>query len=373
MKINGEVVFIRLIDIGRFINLKKVTEVFPGVPDIRTFESKDTPVVYLPKPLAMNLPEIVIDDEGSLKKADMKVKLYEDGVISFVARLTFEDLQMTSLHTVHVTHFTAPEGEFTVGKWMDFHFKLIYSEIKSYIDEGGYVFTPPESEEYTCFCITDDVGDPNDFLEHNSAYFAGLLLENQAIENLHQSQITSTLSYPFSFLQNDLVIFDFDRCLIFDPQKDYEDILFICELANYQMLNLRDLDRILDHQLDIAEDDIRQTFEKSNNPVGKLTKKLGEWLKLRYDMLFILENLENVSKIIGDFYLGNLFEHICSLFELDQWSASIRHRLDVLGDVYTMARQDSNDRIMLYMEIVLAVIFIMQFIMAIFGVNKLIP
>ena len=94
-------------------------------------------------------------------------------------------------------------------------------------------------------------------------------------------------------------------------------------------------------------------------------------LSLRYDMLFILENLENVSKIIGDFYLGNLFEHLCSLFELDQWSTSIRHRLDVLGDIYQMARQDTNDRVMLIMEVLWVAIFVFQFLLFAFGINQL--
>jgi hypothetical protein len=371
MKLNGEVVFIRLVNVGRFIDLKKVLTVFPGKPDVLSFESKDTPVVYLPKPLALDIHDLDIENNELIKNVKLKVKLYEDGVISFVARLSIEDVPLTSLHTIHEIEFDAPEGRFNVSSWISFHYKLISAEIKPFVDEQGYVIGNPETEEYTAFCITDDVGDPNEFLEHNSSYFAGLLLEERSIENLHQSQITSTLSYPFSFLQNDLVIFDFDRCIIFDPQKDYEDILFISELANYQMLELRVLDRILDNRLDIAEDDIRSTFEKSKNPVGRLTRKLGEWLKLRYDMLFILENLENVSKIIGDFYLGNLFEHICSLFELDQWSSSIRHRLDVLGDIYTMARQDANDRVMLVMEFILAIVFIMEFVMAAFGIPKI--
>ena len=180
MKINGECVVMKLFDIGRFIDLKKVTAVFAGVPDIRTFESKDTPIVYLPKPLAMSLPEISIDDNEYIKKVNIKVKLYEDGVISFVARLDFQDVPLTSLHLVHGDHFSAPEGEFTIDSLIDFHFRLIYPEIKPYVDEGGYNFTPPETEGYTAYCITDDLGDPNDFLEHNASYFAGLLLEERA-------------------------------------------------------------------------------------------------------------------------------------------------------------------------------------------------
>ncbi len=361
----GEIVFIRLVEVGRYIDLKRVLGVFPGKPDVLSFESKDTPVVYLPKPLALELPEISCETECPIKKVKVKIKLYEDGVVSFIARLAFEDLTLEQVNLLHDQPFPTPEGTFQIEQWIDHQFNHFYHLIKPFIDEDYYVFTPLETESYTAFCIFDDLGNPEEYMKKNAHIISDLLMGIDLDLILHKSQIDATLGHPFSFLQNDLVIFDFDRCIIFDPHKHYEDTLYIAELANYQMLALRCIDRILDQRLDVAEDDIRRTFLQSKNPLGKLTKKLGEWLKLRYDMLFILENLENVSKIIGNFYLGNQYKHLVNLFELDHWSTSIRNRLETLGDIYSMAHSDVNDRVLLYIEIILAIVFIWEFVMAI--------
>ena len=64
------------------------------------------------------------------------------------------------------------------------------------------------------------------------------------------------MSNPFSYCDHDLAVFDMDRCIIIDSDRDYEDVLLICELANYQFLELRTLDKLLDRWLDEAEDDV---------------------------------------------------------------------------------------------------------------------
>lgn len=368
---NGEIVFIRLTEIGRFIDLKKVTAVFPGTPDVLSFESKDTPIIYLPKPLALELPLVDCGTECPIHLVTTKIKLYEDGIISVVARCAFKNMSLDQLMAFQKLPFNTPDGQVDLQKWVTLQFNKIYPAIKPFVDEDYYLFDPLETENYTVLCIADDLGmTPEEFVKKNAQQVASLLMGIDGNVKLHQSQLDSTLGHPFSFLQNDLIIFDFDRCLIFDPHNHYEDTLFIAELANYQMLNLRCLDRILDQRLDLAEDDIRKTFLQNHNALGKLTKKLGQWLRLRYDMLFILENLENVSKIIGNFYLGNQYKHMCNLFELDHWSESIRHRLDTLGEIYTMAHSDVNDRVLLYLEAILAIVFIWEFVMLVLGIGN---
>ena len=371
---NGEIVFIRLIEIGRFIDLKRVTAVFPGKLDEFSFESRDTPVIYLPKPLALELPVMNCELKCPIHSISTKLRLYEDGVVSIIARFTFQNASLDQLREVRKLSFKTPEGEMGIEQWVMTQFGKWYPTIRPYVDEDYYLFDPLEMESYTAICIKDDLGmPPEEFVKKNAPSIAALLMGIEGPDvNLHPSQLEATLEHPFSFLQGDLTIFDFDRCIIFDAhqQHGYEDTLFIAELANYQMLNLRCLDRILDERLDVAEDDIRKTFLQSRNPFRKLTKKLGEWLRLRYDMLFILENLENVSKIIGNFYLGNQYKHLCNLFELKDWSTSIRHRLETLGDIYSMARSDVNERILLYVEIILAVIFILEFIAFIIGIGR---
>jgi len=218
-------------------------------------------------------------------------------------------------------------------------------------------------KKYALYCITDDIANISEFIEINKNYLAKLLMGEKLDLELNQYQIDLTLSQRFSFLKNDMVIFDFDRCLIIDPNLDYEDILLVAEIANYQLLELRTLDHLLDKRLNLAEEDIRKIYFKRPSLGRRLSRKVGNLLRLRYDLTFILENIENVSKLIGDYYLSQLYSNLSHLFNLKEWSDSIRHRLETVGDIYNISQTNINERFLLYVEILLSFIFIMEFIL----------
>lgn len=98
--------------------------------------------------------------------------------------------------------------------------------------------------------------------------------------------------------------------MIIDPNVDYDDILLIVELANYQLLELRTLDRFIDKRLDIAEKDIRPIFFDRFKLWRKIDKRLGQLFRLRIDLIFLFENVENISKIIGDYFLAQLLTYL---------------------------------------------------------------
>ncbi len=193
--------------------------------------------------------------------------------------------------------------------------------------------------------------------------------ENPSL-NLHQNQVNNTLEHSFSFLKNDLVIFDFDRCLIIDPNCDYEDILLITEIANYQLLELRALDYLLDKRLTLAEGDIHKIYFKSRGILKRLKKRVRNLLRLRHDFIFLLKNIENVSKLIGDYYLSQNYTCLANLFQLKQWSDSIRHRIETLGDIYNIAQTNIHKKFLLYYQILLSFVFIMEFVFLILDFFK---
>ena len=357
-------IFLRLTDVGRKINLKIAPNIFPGVPNKKIIKTKDTPsFVDFPESLNLVITQKVNSESIKVPDINLDIKLYEDGVISLTARLKFEDIALNNLHTLRKTIFSTSDGEFTINNFLKFQFNKVYNQIKEIIEEEGYVFSSFKHEKYVFYCITDDVGDISEFIENNKNYLAKLLMGEKLDLKLNQYQIESTLNHRFSFLQNDLVIFDFDRCLIIDPNLDYEDVLLVAEIANYQLLELRTLDHLLDRRLNLAEEDIRQIYFKRHSIGRRLSKKVGNLLRLRYDLTFILENIENVSKLIGDYFLSQLYSNLSDLFKLKEWSDSIRHRLETVGDIYYIAQTNVNERFLLYVEVLLSFLFIMEFIL----------
>ena len=368
---NGEMIFIKMTDLGRFIDLKKLEKILPGIYIKELVITRDTPkYIYIPKPLIVELTLSENLDAPYIKNIILQERIYEDGVLSMIARISFENVPLNQLHTVRKIEFSTPDGRFKISKWIDFHFNDIYSKIKDYVEDYMYKITPMEHEKYIIYCITDPLN-PYDIIESNKNYFATLLMGESFDKELNESQIKNTLANPFSYLKNDIVIFDLERALIFDEYRDYNDIILITELANYQLLELRSLDHILDVQLDKAEDDIRKMVSESHNVLSKLTAKYSsefrKIIRMRFDMIFILENLENISKILGDYYLAQIYTHLSKLFELHQWSESIRHRLETIEDIYSIFKSNINEKILLYVETLLAVVFVLEFVFFILG------
>ena len=357
-------VYCRLTDVGRSINLKKAKNLIPNIKDKKIIKTKDTPsYVDFPDPLVLEVTLLVSSEFKTIENIILYIKLYADGVISLVARVIFYDLSFNELHTLKRIKFKTSEGEFQINDLLKYHHNKVLTQIKECVEEEGYIFGDSEHEKYTLYCITDNIENPQEFIHKERDYISALLMGEKPELNLSQYQINQTLTQTFSFLNNDLILFDYDRGLIIDPNCDYEDVLLVVEIANYQLLELRALDKLLDRRLDIAERDIRNIYFKSRTLFGRLKKKLGRLIRLQYDLLFLLENIENVSKLIGDYYLAQIYSHLSDLFHLKQWSDSIRHRLETLQNIYNVTQTNINEKFLLYVEILLSFIFIMEFIL----------
>ena len=68
-----------------------------------------------------------------------------------------------------------------------------------------------------------------------------------------------------------------------------------------------------------------------------------------------------------NYYLAQLYTQLAELFQLKEWSGSIRHRIDMIGDIYNVAQTNLNEKFLLYMEILLTFIFVIEFVFLILG------
>lgn len=364
-----EVVFITLYDVGRSIDLARTSRLVPASQDVRIINTRDTPdSLSIPTPLRLEIESRTFPEGEPFSSLRLEGKFYEDGVVSLVARVT-KKLRLTELHTIRGLTFEIDGDRMTIGRWMQLRFQRLLEEIKPAVTRGEYAFSPAEQESYTAFCLIDAIEEPERFLKENGQYLSTFLLGERPDIRLHDTQVDTTLRHTFSFKKNDLIVLDLDRCFIIDPDRDYDDVLLIIELANYQLLELRALDKLLDRWLDIAEDDINEVFIRRSHRSRKLAKRIGALLPLRLDSLFILENLENTSKIIGDYYLGQIYDHLCALINTAQWELSVRRRLDTLQSIYQSAKVDVNERLLLIMEILVVLLFIIEIVALFFPIH----
>ncbi len=354
-----EIVHLYVYDIGRSVDLTKAASLIPAHPDIGFAKRRDTPAsLTLPRPLILALSTEECDAD-CFERFSAQAKIYDDGAITMVVRYrtraTFADLAAKT--NIHVRD---ENGSATVEEFADSSFQMVVKAIKNSVT-GLVPSGKFDRETYTAFCILECPGDdPSAFLElHRDA--AAALLAGEKPGVLHESQIRQTLDKPFSYRKNDLAVFDMDRCILIDPSRDYEDLLIIAEHANYRLIELRTLDILLDKWLEDAERDLRKMYvTEGKSKVAKynLKMKLGRLQSLRFDALFTLENLDNSSKIIGDYFLGMIYERLCQIFNTDGWKIAVERRLDTLQDVYELLKSDTGERRMITLEIVFIVVCI---------------
>ncbi|MFW9999289.1 MAG: hypothetical protein ACFE9Q_15920 [Candidatus Hodarchaeota archaeon] len=364
---NGEVIFLRLTDVGRSIDLKKATTMIPAIQDKKIIKTKDTPsYVDFPEPLNLEVTQNITSELKNILSITLQVKLYAEGVISLISRLVFRDLPLNELHKLKKITFRTSDGEFQINHFLKHHHNKIFKQIRNCISEESFLFGKSSHEKYTLYCLIDNLENPKEFIEKEKDYISALLIGENPELNLSKKRINKIIEKTFSYLNNDLIIFDFDSCLIIDPNLDYEDVLLVVEIANYQLLELRILDKLLDKRLAIAEEDIRKIYFKSRSLFRRLKKKVGRLIRLRYDLLFLLENIENVSKLIGDYYLAEIYTYLSNIFQLEQWSRSIRVRVESLENIYNVSQTSINEKFLVIVEILLSFIFTMEFVLLLF-------
>ncbi len=348
-----ELVYFRIYDVGRAVDLDTVGMGAFGGESRGALKSapffRDTPEsLSLPQPLVMPLEPAESAAFGVFRS---EAKVYGDGAITVCLRgrfrSTLEDLERAASGPI----LRDALGERTLSEGADSRFFGVLERISGSILDAA---SNPgkDCETYAAFCLLECPESPEAFLAENRRSVATLLMGADAGEDLHEQKIAETLAQPFSFTTADLAIFDLDRCLIIDPREGYEDILLMIEHANYRLLELRVLDRLLDKRLDVAERDLSSFTRRGRAPGGSVRKKFARIQSLRFVTLFVLENLENSSKIIGDYYLGQIYGRLCSLFNTEGWSRSVERRLDVLTSIYEMVKTDNAERRTLVLEIV---------------------
>jgi hypothetical protein len=348
-----EIVLFFLYDVGRHIDLKQVAALIPAHDDFDIVKRRDTPAsLSLPRPLILALGESESVEPGDFESFSAQAKIFEEGALSLILRVKVR-APFSELASARSRSVLSGGRHTSLDSWAEENYRKVIAAIGPALEDP----VDPVScdrEHYVAYCLLECPDDPAAFVAANREVAAALLIGEETALGLHPSQVLETLGRPFSYRRDELAVFDLDHCLIIDPRGDYEDLLHIVEHANYQLLELRVLDKLLDRWLDEAEDEVRRVNagERKRKPRGTSAwKKLARIQALRFDALFILENLENSSKIIGDYYLGQIYNQLCDVFNTDGWKWSIERRLDILQNVYDMVRTDSNERLLITLEV----------------------
>ena len=157
---------------------------------------------------------------------------------------------------------------------------------------------------------------------------------------------------------------DWDAALIVQDASQLDETLYVLELANLQLTELEAYDRILDRSL---EHSYRDLANRTRRASGELMKELRE---IRIDLARFSDELLNITKFFGDWHLARFYEAISSRFHLGDWHRTVDDKLKTLDDLYQLLNQDRMNRLMLWLEVIIVLLFIIDLVVLILGLGK---
>lgn len=355
----GEVVYIYAFDVAYEMVRQPVRELLgQPVAQFVVDASKRSPRhLFFYRPQMVRLPPFERIGPGGPLRIERVVKLLPVGAISITMRVPFEVDRIEDLVGYHDLQFSNGSLHDEVRRLAD----DVRRELNPY-----YIRPIPQladEEAYTAFCIEAPlISEDGTALnaEHwwraNRRAVASLLTQEPDVDHLSKQEADESTGRYLSYYEHDLVVVDWDAALIVDQRQNFDETLYVMELANLQLAELEAYDRILDGSLERSYRDL------AARPMRKGADTLRQLRELRIDLARFSDELSNITKFFGDWHLARIYENISARFHLKDWHRTLDGKLKTLDDLYQLLSHDRINRWMLSLEITIVLLFVIDLI-----------
>lgn len=362
----GEVVYIYAFDVAMGMTAEPIRELLGQVvTEFGVGHDKRSPREFsFYRPQMIKLPVQERRGPGGLVRVHRSVKLLPLGAVSITVRVPFEVENLLQLVQFHDMEF---EDGVLHGEVRQLAEQVV-RELKAHYIKPHLPLV--EEEAYTVFCleapVVDSGGNPIPteqwFTEHRRE-IAALLTQEPDPAVLSDQEAEESTGIYLSYYKDDLVVVDWDAALIVDEPTEFDEILYIFELANLQLSELEAYDRILDAALEHAYEDLGVRSARSRR------KMLRELKELRIDLTRFSDELQNITKFLGDWHMARIYERIATRFHLGEWHSAIDDKLKTLDNLYHLVTQEEDTRTMVWLETAIVVLFVLDVVIILLGVH----
>jgi len=359
IRYTGEAVYIYAFDVAYDTARKPIRELMgQPVAQFSVDGSKRSPrQLFFYRPQMIRLPPMERIGPMGPVRVERIIKLLPVGAISISVRVPFAVSHFEQLVAFH-------DLQFSNGSLHD-EVRRLAQEVTQEL--RGHLIRPqpqlPEEEAYTVFCVAAPLLDgerkpvrAESWFQSHRQQVAALLTQEEEMERLSSQEAEESTGRYLSYYDNDLVVVDWDAALLIDEPQDFDETLYIMELANLQLAELEAYDRLLDDALDRSYRDLGERPLRSR---GHIMRELRE---IRIDMARFNDELSNSIKFFGDWHLARIYERISSRFHLADWHHSVDGKLKTLDDLYQILKHEQNHRVMLWLEIAIVLLFVIDLI-----------
>jgi len=357
----GEVVFYRLFDIGASVDLDEIQRTV----DMPFLSGRTLSERAVPKHARFAQPLLVYVDQRSLETnlgtltVNLAVKLYGVGALAVVDAIPFEATTLRDLRPFAGLRIKAVEKNQNLDEYCGQIARRITEDLVPFLHEAYEVKVDPEP--YTVYCISVTETPVRVFTDALRREVTALLANDPRPDAISDEEVEDTWRNWFSYYQDDLIVLEWDAALIVEPSATYEDTLTVFELANLQLLELRTYDAFLDRVVDKAYDDLEDLFARSSlwRSGHDTVKELAE---VRMDLGEATFQVDNISKLWGDWFLGKVYRACVRKFELDAWRRNVEEKMKDLSEIYEVAHAELEARRLLVLEVLVVLLFVADLI-----------
>lgn len=355
----GTVVYVFAFDVANEIRTSTIGEVlgqkpFPFQIRLGAAAPRDVPV-YTPLTIRLK-PVDCLSNAGPIELRP-QVKIFDVGAISVSYEVAFVKPSLADLVPYHQLKI-ADEPLAAQAERLAL---LVSASIEPAMVKPNK--ERPVIEAYTAFCVSEVGGPVQDWMTAHRAAIAGLLNEEPEPGKLAPQQIEETMSHVLAYTRDDVAVLDWDAALIVDAGGYFDDVLYMIELANLQLEEYKLLDDRLDKLFVLAYQDLERRVSALRWPFA-VDRRLTLIHRTRMDITKMSEELSNITKFVGDWYLARVYLACKNRFHLAHWEASVDQKLGELDRIYTMVRQEATDRRMLILESIIVLLFIFEVVAA---------
>ncbi len=363
----GEVVYIYAFDVAYDMSREPIRELLgQPVAQFAMDASKRSPRhLFFYKPRMVRLPPLERIGPRGPVRLERAVKILPVGAISITIRVPFAVGRIEDLVDYHDLQFTNGALQEEVRQLAE----DIRRELRPYLVRP--VPQLAEEEAYTVFCIQSPLVATDgttlraeNWLQSQRREVASLLTQEPDIDHLSAQEADESTGRYLSYYENDLVVIDWDAALIIDQPQQFDETLYVMELANLQLAELEAYDRILDDSLERSYRDLGEHRARTRSDV------LRELRDIRIDLARFNDELSNITKFFGDWHVARIYENISARFHLGDWHRSINGKFKTVDDLYQLLKHDQNNRWMLILECTIVLLFVIDLVILVLGLKR---
>ena len=364
----GEVIYLYAYNVAYEANIAEIEKRMLGTAErLRLGRLKDAPRSFPAyRPLTIQIEDVQIEGPEGPVALSTSVKLFSVGVISVKARIPVSCRRIADLVAFRDLRL---RDNTTLDDRIREIAARMFEDMKPHLDTPVAALEQPEV--YTVFCLNPPLGDAaaaepaslesiETWLGDHEREVAALLSGETDAACLSQQEVQETMKYKYSYYEHDLAVVEWDTAFLVDTPEGCQDTLYVLEMANLQLEELKVYDAKLDAVLDKAYDDVEAVVRP--HAFRNRQRVLAELREIRMDLTKVADEVSNTTKFFGDWHLARIYMGCTARFHLAEREGVVSQKLRSLDGLYTMLQQDSMNRAMLLLEMTIVALFVIDLV-----------